>query len=243
VLFSRKDVAATINRYFEPAWETVRPVPKVTIDFGNGNVITRTLHGNIATYVCTADGTVLDILPGIYAPATFNAQLTQFYLLSRYASNEEGRAAKMQQYHRRQSGLLVQSLPTDHLIPADFGKLAIERPLKALLLPTPIATGKPATAGNAAAPDERFSAHDALQSNIDLADWQALTEDTRLNETIRRRQIHDMLATLGTVTPQQVKKQLYREVLHADLDDPYLGLKPVLFATYPFQDPSPSRPH
>jgi hypothetical protein len=31
-----------------------------------------------------------------------------------------------------------------------------------------------------------------------------------------------------------VTKKLYKEVLHADLDDPYLGLGPTLFAGYPF---------
>ena len=37
--------------------------------------MTRTLHGNIATYVCTADGQVLDILPGIYAADAYQAKL------------------------------------------------------------------------------------------------------------------------------------------------------------------------
>jgi hypothetical protein len=31
-----------------------------------------------------------------------------------------------------------------------------------------------------------------------------------------------------------VTKLVYKEVLHVDLDDPYLGLGEVLFATYPF---------
>jgi hypothetical protein len=66
VLFSNKNVADFINGSFEPAWEMVRAVPIVRIDFGNGNVVTRTLNGNIATYVCTADGIALDAVPGIY---------------------------------------------------------------------------------------------------------------------------------------------------------------------------------
>jgi hypothetical protein len=55
VLFSRDDVSDYINRNFEPAWESVRPVPIVRIDFGNGRTATRTLHGNVASYVCSAD--------------------------------------------------------------------------------------------------------------------------------------------------------------------------------------------
>ena len=36
-------------------------LPVVTIDFGNGTVVTRTLHGNIATYVCATDGSELEL--------------------------------------------------------------------------------------------------------------------------------------------------------------------------------------
>jgi hypothetical protein len=34
--------------------------------------------------------------------------------------------------------------------------------------------------------------------------------------------------------PEKVTRPLYRDVLHADLDDPYLGLGQALFGTYPF---------
>ena len=88
MLFSNDQVAQFINGYFEPVWEMVREVPIIRIDFGNGTVLTRTLHGNIATYVCAADGQVLDILAGIYTPAVYMAQLQQFRLLANYAGQE-----------------------------------------------------------------------------------------------------------------------------------------------------------
>jgi hypothetical protein len=68
----------------------------------------------------------------------------------------------------------------------------------------------------------------------DVADWKLLAEDTRQNETGRRRQIHEMLAGAGLRKPEALTKRLYKEVLHADLDDPYLGLGTTLFAHYPF---------
>src|SRR5436190_1613876 len=80
-LFSRDDVAAFVNERFEPVWISVRPVPIVRIDFGNGRVLTRTLHGNILTSVCNADGYLLDALPGIYEPAEYLHQLDQLALL------------------------------------------------------------------------------------------------------------------------------------------------------------------
>ena len=66
MLFSQASVADFVHGAFEPVWESVRPVPIVRIDFGNGNVLTRTLHGNILTSICTPDGFVVDALPVIY---------------------------------------------------------------------------------------------------------------------------------------------------------------------------------
>ena len=77
MLFSSAAIAEYVNAQFEPAWVSVRPVPIVTIDFGNGHTITRTLHGNIATSVCDAQGRVLDVLPGIYQPEEYLRQLHQ----------------------------------------------------------------------------------------------------------------------------------------------------------------------
>jgi hypothetical protein len=68
----------------------------------------------------------------------------------------------------------------------------------------------------------------------DLASWNLLEEDSRLNETLRRRLIHDMLARETLVRPAQIRKRVYKEALHCDLDDPYLGLGSALFANYPF---------
>jgi hypothetical protein len=81
-LFSREDVARVVNRDFEAAWESVRPVPIIRIDFGNGRVVIRTLHGNVASHVCAPDGQVLDILPGIYTPAVYAAALGQLHTLA-----------------------------------------------------------------------------------------------------------------------------------------------------------------
>ena len=82
MLFSNEEVAQFVNGNFEPAWEMVRPVPVIRIDFGNGQVATRTLHGNIASHVCAVDGQILDILPGIYTPPVYMAALQQLRLLA-----------------------------------------------------------------------------------------------------------------------------------------------------------------
>jgi len=229
VLFSKDYVANFINRNFEPIWESVRPVPIVRIDFGNGTVMTRTLHGNIATYVCTADGQVLDILPGIYEPQTYLQALNQFRLLHNYVvrAKDQG-AVRLREYHEGQvQALKDNQAPPQFVNSAGMTKASIERTILAVLVPAPEA--KASHPRHAKSIDQP-----KLESNEDIASWKILAEDTRINETIRRLQIHEMLANLGPVQPKAITKKLYKEVLHADLDDPYLGLGKTLFTGYPF---------
>jgi hypothetical protein len=68
VVFSDRRVARILNTRYACAWESVRPVPRVEIDFGNGHRLTRTLNGNVATYLCDSDGHVRDIIPGLASP-------------------------------------------------------------------------------------------------------------------------------------------------------------------------------
>jgi hypothetical protein len=227
-LFSRDRVADFINANFEPAWESVRPVPIVRIDFGNGTVLTRTLHGNILTSVCTPDGLVLDGLPGIYAEDVFLDRLDQLRLLARYARvrSVARRAALVHAYHRGQAEALARNEPPPRFVKAKgiqpVTKAVIERPVEVVL--------EPAGATNqvVASPPAPPAAGE------DVRGWKELAEDTRLNETTRRRQIHELLTKTGLVRPDQVTRPIYKDVLHADLDDPYLGLGKTLFATYPF---------
>jgi hypothetical protein len=239
VLFSNKQIADYINQNFEPVWQSVRPVPIVHIDFGNGKVLTRTLHGNIATYLCNDSGQVLDILPGIYQPVTYLDRLHQFKMLARYAgkaATPDQLAYSLVSYHETIAKQLAQKVEPSRFIELrDISKASVEGGVK-IMLTSPGMTAAKAEreAHSAAIPD--------LHSNSELANWKALIEDTRLNETDRRGQIHTMLAARKLTSPGAVTKWLYKEVLHADLDDPYLGLGPTLFASYPFKDDLAMKP-
>lgn len=177
MLFSQPDVASYINQNFEPVWKSLRPVPKVSIDFGNGKVIKRTLHGNIATYVCTADGAVIDVLPGLYDKKAYIAELDKLaFIAAQLPFDAPGRANALAAYH-----------------------------------------------------DAARGANYAESSN-------AITHDTNFNESVRRDLIHERLSAIRNARFRDINPWLYREVLHADLADPYLGLGPTLFASYPFKD-------
>jgi hypothetical protein len=227
-LFSNDQVAQFINANFEPTWEMVREVPIIHIDFGGGNVLTRTLHGNILTSVCTADGKTLDALPGIYNPPGYLDQLDQFRLLAQTFAwvPAENRDEWVRKYHERQAARIARNQPVQRFVEAKevlpVGKALVERRPEALL------------AGKQPNPAPAAPNPLALREPTDLAGWKALAEDTQLNETTRRRQIHEMLAKEGLVTPATILKPVYKDVLHADLDDPYLGLGTALFENYPF---------
>jgi hypothetical protein len=227
VLFSRDDIAQFINNFFEPVWESVRPVPIVRIDFGNGTTLTRTLHGNIATLVCSPDGGVLDILPGVYQPEAYLAALDQLRMLPMYikAPTPEERTTKLRTYHETQAAALAKTGVPGQLIDVSrMSKARIESSIKLVLQPGAKVSTRPAVADGKAEP----------LGGGDLATWTLLAEDTRVNETQRRRMIHEQLAARATVKPTEITRWLYKDVLNADLDDPYLGLGKLLFASYPF---------
>jgi hypothetical protein len=256
VLFSNEKVAAFINNNFEPAWESVRPVPIVRIDFGEGAVVTRTLNGNIATSVCTRDGLVLDVLPGIYQPDAYLEQLDQFRLLFRYANKamrpaapgakagaqqqaavekpktpDELRAEVVKNYHETQAKALAdQGVAAKFVVTAGVSKARIEDPIKLVLSVPTEKHAVPPAAKDSVKKDEKTP----LEKPDDVATWKTLAEDTQINETVRRKLVHEMLAKEGLVKPEKLTKAIYKDVLHADLDDPYLGLGDSLFANYPF---------
>ena len=76
-LYANKEVSAALRDRFILHWQSVRPVPKVTIDFGDGRKLERTLTGNSIHYVLDSDGEVIDALPGLYGPKAFLRNLEQ----------------------------------------------------------------------------------------------------------------------------------------------------------------------
>jgi len=224
VLFSDARIADYINAYFEPVWESVRPVPIVKIDFGNGTEVTRTLHGNISTYVCNSDGVVIDVLPGLYEPSAYMTHLDELRSETKNISSATDLTKALHDYHLAQ----LNSMPLRVMPPIrDMRKGVVEMPLKKVI-----------TQNISSAPDVVPLALKPEYPGIDMRSsaLNQLIVDTISNEASRRRAIHSRLASSGPIQPKDLTKWLYKNVLHADLDDPYLGLGPTLFSTYPFKD-------
>jgi hypothetical protein len=56
-------------------WQSLRPVPKVTIDFGNGRMLVRTITGNSLHAVLRSDGTPVDAILGLLSRDAFVSAL------------------------------------------------------------------------------------------------------------------------------------------------------------------------
>jgi hypothetical protein len=74
-LYSNAQVSQLLRDKFILHWVSVRPVPIVTIDFGDGRKLVRTITGNSIHYILDANGQIIDALPGLYGARTFMSEL------------------------------------------------------------------------------------------------------------------------------------------------------------------------
>jgi hypothetical protein len=94
VLYPNADVSAALGSRFVLHWQSVRPVPKVTIDMGDGRVVERTITGNSVHYVLDRDGRPVDAVPGLYGPKAFLRALEDAERAVRALEKVEGDAAR-----------------------------------------------------------------------------------------------------------------------------------------------------
>ncbi|HEX5731731.1 MAG TPA: hypothetical protein VF131_02765 [Blastocatellia bacterium] len=101
-LYANQEVSDYLRENFVLHWKSVRPVPKVTIDFGDGRKLERTLTGNSIHYVLDAEGRVVDGLPGLYGAKAFLRGLRQAAdAVKRSAGRDDkDREAMLDQYHQ-----------------------------------------------------------------------------------------------------------------------------------------------
>jgi hypothetical protein len=115
VLYANADLSKVLREQFVLHWQSVRPVPKVTIDFGDGRKLVRTLTGNSIHYVLDAQGRPVDALPGLYGPRAFRERLeaARQAVQSVTAAGEAGLAQGLQAYHAREHARLLRQWRDD----------------------------------------------------------------------------------------------------------------------------------
>jgi hypothetical protein len=153
---------------------------------------------------------------------------------------KEHRESRLHSYHEGQSEALANRKPAARFINAnDMSKMRIEGGIKAILLADGFGGMKfgGMQAAPPAAPETGFEQqYEWLVNAEELGRWKELVQDSVINESVRRQQIHAKLAKADLASPPLLTRWLYKEVLHTDVDDPYLGLGGMLFAHYPFKE-------
>lgn len=94
-LYADPRISRVLRDKFILHWSSERPVPRVTIDFGDGRKLCSTITGNSAHYLLDATGRPLDVVPGLYAPDAFLWQLNDLLALGKESPSDDA----LHQYH------------------------------------------------------------------------------------------------------------------------------------------------
>ncbi len=142
-LYSNPEIAQLLRDKYVLHWQSVRPVPKITIDFGDGRKVQQTITGNSIHYILDKDGNPIDALPGLYAPQAFQRHLTQIatFTAKYHQLAPAQRQDEIEQYHRTQ----LTSIQANWR--QDLSKLGVNVPF-----PKPTASVSAAPSATVAAP-------------------------------------------------------------------------------------------
>ena len=77
VYYKNREINDLLRERYILHWRSVRPVPRVTIDFGDGTKLERTITGNSIHYVLDSRGRLIDALPGLSGPEAFRSALDE----------------------------------------------------------------------------------------------------------------------------------------------------------------------
>ncbi len=244
LLYSDPAIADVLRSRFVLHWQSARPIPRVTIDYGDGRREQRTITGNSVHLVLDTDGAVVDAIPGLYAPAVFLRHVED---AARFAATisalpKADRAARVQERH---ANALVQIARIDGANQAEAPALSadrlamtkslVERPLLKAVAGAPgpdtrVVSAPPVPRAALSANARAFVVAEAQRRGADparmLADLRrTLARDTDTNESLRL-QVHAGLASGAPTDPDAFTSWVYANVFRAPLEDPTMGLTP-----------------
>jgi len=75
LLYSDPSIADWLRDNAVLYWTSERPVPKITVDFGDGRRLVGTVTGNSIHYMLDSHGRLVDAMPGLHTPQRFLAWL------------------------------------------------------------------------------------------------------------------------------------------------------------------------
>ena len=114
-LYPNAEVSQYLRDHFILHWKSVRPIPRITVDFGDGRKIERTVTGNSIHYILDSDGCPIDALPGLYGSQVFLKELKaaeseERQLAVQKNPNHQGQLSR---YHTERLALARAAFETD----------------------------------------------------------------------------------------------------------------------------------
>ena len=184
VLYANTTVSKFLRENFVLHWKSVRPAPRVTIDFGDGRRLERTVTGNSIHYVLDPEGWPIDALPGLYGPGAFVRELERAAEVTRASARLGGEARNqlLFNYYTAQSLRLLDGLR------ADSQAAAVPLPAEAIQR----GTGGPPPRGTITPPTPIIPT--AIQAMP-----RAMTKMVRVEERLTREVTYNFTYRPGTV--------------------------------------------
>jgi hypothetical protein len=241
VLYPDPAVSAALRERFVLHWRSMRPVPKVTIDFGDGRVLERPVTGNSAHLVLDPRGRVVDAIPGLLGAAAFLRTLERGEAIAKATADlqDAPRTERLATMHREDLAALDAAWSADATaigrpdarpeVLEDgeaWAKIAERHRMDAHLSLHSVAVVREKT--NAVDVDRRTVSKSGIEAPLvrllrRLEGGIAL--DSVRNEQRMHRVVHRWFEAKSVApTPQPLAERLYADVFLTPTSDPWLGL-------------------
>lgn len=177
-MYPNAEISKYLSDNYVLHWKSVRPAPKVTIDFGDGRRIERTITGNSIHYTLDASGNIIDALPGLYSPQEFLRFLTDSKLAFDGAKNLQNNA-KTAFYAQNRANIFnrIRQIRTKNL---ETAKIKLETPPTSVSIApraseaAPVAVTKMAVTSEISILSAISDDFSRFQPQINLDDWRKL---------------------------------------------------------------------
>lgn len=245
ILYPDPTIAPLMRENFVLHWQSLRPVPRLTIDLGDGRTIRQTITGNSIHYLLDENGRVLDALPGMVSPAAFRAQLVEWSLLNASTDLERYHANALNRLMLSRERLMI--VPTYEVPERPTANQAAQRALTKGVLEGPVLTRLNPKLSMREMPQGMWdSISESMKAQvvfsapalelmkkkqpIDDATLDQLrtsiAADTVLNQYELHYRIHEWFVNSEVEDLDALNQRVYKELFLTPLDDPWMGLKP-----------------
>lgn len=193
VLYANVDVSKYLREHFILHWKSVRPAPRVTIDFGDGRKLERTVTGNSIHYILDSNGLPVDALPGLYGPTAFMRGLQQSEALAKQLAGkkQEERLQALRAFHNARIQAIANDWAADVAktggrVPEDVAQRIEQRKTQpGAIIIAPLAVTKAITEVNILKSITADAT--ALEAATDLTAWSKIAElhgaDARIDKS------------------------------------------------------------